>query len=182
MPVRVSKLFRGVTLSVNDPVAVAMIREMNARAECVGGICALGAGLWGLRAKLRYELDPDDVDRYAPYMVSVSLGYADCSSMTVAIDAHAFVSGMPVAALTIAQADPVTGVVGWSHVLGAALIDGVWVTADVSERYVPVGWRPQAWRVRDSRLWIYDSEEWSRWYRDGANDDALPVAQPSRPL
>ncbi len=183
LDVRMAKLFRGVTLSVHDPAAVALIRSMNTAARCGSSeLCCLAAGLWGLRSRLSFVLDPPDKDRYAPYMDSIRLGRADCSSMSVAMDAHAHVSGMVVGVRTIAQWNPQTRIVEWSHVFSLAVVDGELVPCDVSERFVPVGWQPQPWRVRDSRDWMYDVAAWENWYRSGADYSRTPVAVPSRPL
>jgi len=171
---RIAKLLRGVTLSLHDPQAVARVRRVIGKCRPTDVLCRLGAGLYDLRRAIRYRLDDENLDRYAPYMVSIGLGYGDCGSMAVAKMTHDIVCGVVAGPTTIAQPDPKTGVVGWNHVYNYAIVNGRRVTADVSERAVPLGWEPQRWRIKDRRDWIYDSAAWEAWFSRGAPEDDLP--------
>ncbi len=178
---RITKAMMNITVGRHDPVAVARIRRVDSRCGAHDDLCKLGVGLHDLRAAVRYVLDPEQLDSYAPYGETIAEGKGDCSRMSVAIATHAAVEGMPAGVCTIAQVNPETGIVEWSHVYGLA-----WprvthsglrrrVAIDVSEKNVPLDWEPQRWRVRMKRDWIYDVAAWDRWYAAGADENNMPT-------
>lgn len=178
---RITKAMMNVTVGRHDPAAVARIRRVVSKCGEADEFCKMGAGLYDLRAAVRYVLDDDQVDSYAPYMVSVVERIGDCSRMSVAIATHAAVCDIPCGVCTIAQVNHKTGEVGWSHVYGLS-----WplltahgprrrVAADVSEKNVPLDWEPQRWRVRMKRDWIYDVAAWDRWYASGSDENSQPT-------
>lgn len=175
---RAQEAMRGICLGIHDPRAVARILAVSSKCAGHDDLCRLAAGLDDLRTAIRYVADDETADLYLPYSDAIDEGMGDCSTMSVAIATHAAVNGMPVGACTIAQPNPKTGVVEWDHIYGLAWprVRGIRTrtAADVSERAVPIGWEPQAWRVRDKRDWLYDTEAWERWYRAGAHDDNMP--------
>lgn len=172
---RIAKLLRAVTLSLHDPAARARILRVVSRCPPRDLLCKVGAGLYDLRRAIKYRLDPPDLDRYPPYMVSIGLGWGDCSAQAIAKMVHDLVCGVDSAGpTTISQPDPKTGAVTWNHVYEYAMVNGRRVTSDVSERAVPLGWEPQRWRIRERRDWIYDVALWERWYQQGANESSLP--------
>lgn len=178
---RVAMWGKGVTIGRHDPAAVQRIRSVVKACGARDDLCVLRVSLADLRSVLVYQLDDETLDKYAPYSEALSLVKVDCSSMAVAIATVGAVQGMPVGASTIAQVNPKTGEVEWSHIYGLAwprLAGGVRrrTAVDVSERAVPVGWEPQRWRVRAKRDWLYDVAAWDRWYAAGANPDRLPSA------
>lgn len=181
---RVAMWAKGVTVGRHDPAAVARIKSVVAACGERDDICKLRLSLTDLRRVLVYQLDDETLDKYAPYPEALDLIRVDCSTMSVAIATVAAVLGMPAGAATIAQQNPQTGVVEWSHiyglawprVLGAGGVTRRRTAIDVSERAVPVGWEPQRWRVRAKRDWLYDAVVWDRWYAAGADEKNLPAS------